>query len=223
MSNPVDIIMDFWGKDLVFKKFVLGDNHKRQRELVQAYRTTGDEDAYEELLMMVTPLMRGFAHQARMTDLDEFKLVCLERFHKCVLEYDLESDTGFSTYLKVMLRYVKLDHLNYYVEDRNTHQDYRVEVEEELNEFILSDEKELDKITDIRFYLALDKLTKRERQVITMYYFEGKGEVDIIKELGIKESSFTVYLSKSKKAFREAYTEVLELDLLQLSDEEMEL
>lgn len=222
MSNPVEIIMDFWGKDIVFKKFnTAEDNHRRMRELVELYRESGDEEAYSELLEMVIPLMRSASHQARFTDLEEFKLVCLERFHKCVMEYKTDGGMSFSRYLKMMLEFAKFDHLNYYVEDRNSH--VRLEHPDFENQLTIGEEIQDDSITDFRMYLALDKLTKRERQVITMYFFEGKGEAEIIGELGIKETSFAVYLSKSKKAFREAYTEVLELDLLQLSDEEMEL
>lgn len=194
---------------------------ERENGFLTLYREHGDEDAYMKLLHLMMPAIRSVTYGYKFTDVEEFKLVAIEEFHKAVITYEMSpnpKDMLFSGYYRMNLRFAVLNHLNYYVEDRDV-----VKPLEKFSYGLTIETFDEGEITDFRFYLALDKLTKRERQVITMYFFEGKGEVEIIEELGIKESSFPVYLSKSKKAFREAYTEVLELDLLQLSDEEMEL
>ncbi len=194
---------------------------ERENGLLTLYREHNDEDAYMQLLHYMMPAIRSVTYTHKFTDTDEFKLVAIEEFHKAVLTYEISDnpkDMLFSGYYRMHLRFAVLNHLNYYIEDREI-----VKPIARYSHAISNKEHEETEIKDLRFYLALDKLTKRERQVMTMYFFEGKGEAEIIEELGIKESSFPVYLSKSKKAFREAYTEVLELDLLQLSDEEMEL
>lgn len=197
----------------------------QQNKLILRYRETGDENAFLDLIDMMIPLFFSTMKKSKFTDMAEFRLTLIEVFTKAVNEYRISDDPRdmlFSGYLQMQFRYATLNHLNNYVEDRTVV--ISLEAADNFNSCHFDELFEgEDEITDIRFYLALDKLTKRERQVITMHFFEGKGEHEIIEELGIGEKSFPVYLSKSKTAFRKAYTEVLELDLLQLSDEEMEL
>lgn len=221
MENTLDKIFAFLGNGN-FPRFPSREVcWARENELITLYREHGNEDAYMQLLHYMIPIIRGTTYRNKFTDVEEFKLVCIEVFHKCILEYEISDDVNkmlFSGYYKMNLRFAMLDHLNHYVEDREVVKPLEF-YEEELAHSEYSEEADID----FKIYLALDKLTKRERQVITMHFLEGKGKVEIIQELGIKESSFPVYLSNAKKAFKKAYLEVMELDLLQLPDEEMEM
>jgi RNA polymerase sigma factor (sigma-70 family) len=225
--NALDILMDTgWTKPNAYYKFqtfpTREESHREQNKLIVKYRAEGDEESYMELLKMMIPVIFSTMKKFKFTDHVEFKLVCLETFTVCINTYNVSEDLSemlFSGYFQMRLKFAALDHLNHYVEDRQS----VVKMGKSLETFAEETQESEYDIKDLKFYLALDKLTKRERQVITMHFFEGKGEKEIIDELGIGERSFPVYLSKSKKAFREAYLEVIEDDLLQLSDEEMEM
>lgn len=77
---------------------------------------------------------------------------------------------------------------------------------------MVSVQSNLDEKALAALYAAIDRLSERQREHILMFYFQGKSQVEIAKELGIDESTVSItmkrahanlrkFLEKNKKLF----------------------
>src|SRR5574343_96425 len=120
--NALDFLMQTgWSKpneEFKFKTFLSREEaHQVQNELIERYRRDKDDEAYFELLELLIPVIFTTMKRFKFTDYEEFKLVCLEIFTRCINDYEMSDDPSvmlFSGYFKMHLRFGALDHLNYY-------------------------------------------------------------------------------------------------------------
>lgn len=168
----------------------------------------GDEGARAELVDKLQPLLvssirRYFNDYSQYDDLmQDGNLKIIE----CLNDFDSSKGVHFLGYIKSKLKFMYLNKHRIRV-----HSSLNKEVGEdgmEIVDLLLSDEKPaVELITDEEdiqaLNLALCALTKRQGQVIRLYYIEGKNMLEIAELLGINYRTVintkTAALKKLKK------------------------
>lgn len=151
---------------------------------------SGDVDAKEAIVEKLTPLIiksiRRYYNNLNEFEelLQEGKLEVLE----CIENYDVNHETYFIGYTQSMLRFL---YLNKHKIKRTTSLNVRIGEDEDgelidlipddlnIEELIIQEEVKKD------LYNALDKLTKRQKEVVYYFYFRKMSIQNIAELLGI--------------------------------------
>lgn len=139
---------------------------------------------------------------------EEFVDESYEIYLKCVLKFDESKKTKFTTYLYRAFRNFALRFRERVVREakRNGHlfsdmekepYDTNVELPKEL--FVLTDEQEME----IQVAEVIKTLPHRKRELIKLYYYDGKSLREIAEEKGVSREAIRCLLARSLTKVKE--------------------
>ncbi|WFA08633.1 sigma-70 family RNA polymerase sigma factor [Tissierella sp. Yu-01] len=178
----------------------------------------GDVKSKEWIINSLNPLIiasikRYYYKSLEFEDLlQEGKLVILE----CIDNYDITKGTYFLGYVKTMLRYFYLDKhkqkqtssLNEKIgeDEENELVDLLVsDIDEPVDALLKSEENQV--LSD-----SLDLLTKRQREVIIYFYYEGLSIAHIAEKLGVSYRTIVNTKTKALEIMKKLLVEKLSMN-----------
>ncbi|MTI71920.1 MAG: sigma-70 family RNA polymerase sigma factor [Firmicutes bacterium] len=153
----------------------------------------GDKEALEKLLNKLKPLVLSSINKY-YNKIDKYDDLIQEGFEviiNAINDFDEDKGCYLLGYIKLMLKYYYLDKSKY--EKKTISLNKVISNEDESLELLdmIKDEKPLMEEMMIEdesrktLWESISKLTKRQRQIIYLYYFNNKSLKDVSKELSI--------------------------------------
>lgn len=178
----------------------------------------GDIESKEWLINSLNPLIiasikRYYYKPMEFEDLlQEGKLVILE----CIDNYDVIKGTYFLGYVKTMLRYFYLDK-HKQKQTLSLNEKVGEDEEGELVDFLESDKEEpLEVIIKYEenqiLSKAMESLTKRQREVIICFYYEGLSIGQIAERLGVSYRTIVNTKTKAMEKMKSLLVEKLSMN-----------
>lgn len=151
---------------------------------------TGDKNATEEIIKRLQPLIlssiRKYYNNGKEYEdlIQDGNLKLLES----IQDYDPSKGVHFLGYAQTVLRYLYLD--KHKIKIHTSLNQTIGEGEVEIMDLLVSEDKEAIEIiiqeeNNLEIKRALDRLTKRQSQILMLYYGQGMGIQDIANSLGI--------------------------------------
>lgn len=169
----------------------------------------GEKDIKEEILNRLRPLIIKSiqSYYNRREDFQEL----IQEGNLCILEciesFDVDKKVYFLGYVKVQLRYLYLNK-HKIREHSSLNISVGEEKKEELINTLASDDEtgpedmiRLD--THHKLSKALEKLTKRQKQIVLAFYLERKSITQISKELGVSYRTIVNTKTRAIEKLRE--------------------
>lgn len=159
---------------------------------------TGDKEAYRELLVEVTPVIRALARrymhdQAEISDVTQEVLISLH-----LARHTYDPQRPFLPWLTAITRRRITDELR----KRGT----RARAETAFTALLSWDTLELgDDILDVK--AAAKRIPAAKLRVVSMFYGEGMTASEAAHSIGVTENNFRVMLHRALRLLREKLTE----------------